>query len=119
MEESEYFRGNVFDALRLLSSRQDQLDYIVNVPIADVRAELFETWFKGLSTDTLPPFDIELYSAAFSKKELALIEAFDVVYLEHQKKACDQTNTVSEMHENKYWVAIMDKAKETLDKINE
>jgi hypothetical protein len=65
-------RRNILDALRLISSREAQLEYQRQVPIADVVGEIFCCW----ADDSFSPNDTSL-RALFTDSEWAALIAFD------------------------------------------
>ncbi|WP_133242813.1 hypothetical protein [Pontibacter virosus] len=72
-EMATRIRKLVLDVIELWSSKEAQLNYQKNVPIANVSAELFEQW-----TDFYNPDDRK-FKMAFNETELKLLADFEHV----------------------------------------
>ena len=70
-------RKNVIESLKLLSSRDEQLDYQRRVPIAYVSAEIFCIWDESYSEEWRKD---KSFRPTFSKSELAAMEAFNMIF---------------------------------------
>ena len=74
-------RKNVFDSLFLISSKDEQLKYQKNVPIADVPAEIFCSWDGSFSLDD------EIILKVFDQDELNILSEFNNIF----ELICDKT----------------------------
>jgi len=99
-------RNNVVSLMRLLASKDEQLAYEREVPIANVPAELVCMWFD----DIYHP-DSDLFIEAFSLPERERLARFDTYYDARHKQL---PNTLTEMHQNQAWLEVMDEAQRVL-----
>ncbi len=109
MDDTVAFRDSIKNLLELLSSKEDQLKYQKDIPIANVPAELLCMWFD----DCYHP-NTRLFKRSFSSNEQEKLEEFNQFYDTHCKKLPD---ILEEMHINEDWKLIMHKAKETLEEV--
>jgi hypothetical protein len=100
-------RNNIVGLMRMLASKDEQLAYERDVPIADVPAELVCMWF-----DDLYHPDTDLFLEAFSPSERERLARFHVFYNARHKRLAD---TLAEMHQNGAWLEVMDEAQQVLD----
>lgn len=105
-------RQNVIDTLELWSSKESQLDYQRNVPIAQVSAELFCQW----SDDNYHP-ETELFRKAFNEKERLLLFEFDKVLNEIGQNASFNLPYITDFIKTREWKVLNHAAIETLEKI--
>ena len=105
----EEFRESVRSILELLSSKELQLKYEKDVPIAHVPSELLCTWF-----DDLYHPDSILFQKSFSQEELEILERFNKFYDERTKGL---PNSLDELHRNPEWQEIMNKAEKVLNDV--
>jgi hypothetical protein len=109
MTKSQEFRASMQELLELIASKEQQLAYQTNVPIADVAAELLCMWFD----DMFHP-DTDLFQSSFSQKEIEQLSSFNKSYDILAKKL---PGTLEEYHKNKEWSQIMEQAHKTLANI--
>lgn len=76
-ELQQNVRRGLLQTLQLLSSRQDQLQYQKDVPIAHVTAELFWSWDEYRYEDEPYP---QWFIDAFSAAEMKAIQEFNLVF---------------------------------------
>jgi hypothetical protein len=105
-------KAQIVDLLRLLSSEEEQLEYERNVPHVDITAELRGMWFDDQYHPKLPHFDIW-----FSVEELMALEEFDRFYDERIEMLPESQGTVTTWHKSLVWQEIMQKAKDTIEKL--
>jgi hypothetical protein len=65
-------KDGLMDALSLAASKQVQLDYQANAPIADVAAEIFAMWGDGYYPD------LRFLDLVFSEKELKVLAEYEI-----------------------------------------
>ena len=109
MTKAQEFRASMRKLLELLSSKEEQLQYQRNVPIANVEAELVCMWFD----DMYHP-DTELFKSSFTPEEMQLLESFNNLYDQHVSILPD---TLHEYHKSKEWNQIMAEANNVLTNI--
>jgi hypothetical protein len=109
------FRQDVIEVLELISSKEKQLDYQKNVPIAYVSAELFNQWEDCYQI----PREQKWYSEAFTEKELEVLAVFNRS-LEHIS-ACISKNPpdIAEFVEAPEWLDLSKAAIAALKRLNE
>ena len=105
-------RKNIFEIIELWSSKDKQLDYQENVPIADVSSELFCQW-----ADTYTPEFID-FRETFNTIELGLLSEFDKELHIISDKKPKPLPEIREFIETAEWKALNDKAKEILIELN-
>lgn len=101
-EESE-FRESIKELLEL-SSKEQQLEYQANVPIADIAAELVCMWFD----DMFHP-DTDLFKKSFTPEEISQLSSFNKFY---DNLANELPYTLEGYHKCKEWEQIMEKAQQ-------
>jgi len=104
MTNESDFRASIKEFLELLSSKEQQLKYKANVPIADVAAELVCMWFD----DMYHP-DTDLFKRSFTPKEISQLSTFNSVYDNLANKLPD---TLEGYHKSKEWAQIMKHAQQ-------
>lgn len=75
-ELGQTMRRNVISELHLMASREEQLKYQRDVPIAFVTAELFCLWDESFQSEWM---EEDYYLGAFSIQELQALREFDDV----------------------------------------
>ena len=81
IELAKRLRKNLLEVLDLWISKDEQLEYQENVPIAQVSSELFNQWDDFYNPDS------DSFKLAFNKKEREILGDFDKV-LSH---ICEKT----------------------------
>ena len=109
MEDSQQTRQVFRELLQLLSSKEEQQQYQVVVPIANVPAELLSQWFD----DHYHP-KTDWFREAFTSKERDILKEFNDFYDARTRKLPD---TLAELLEDPVWSEIVAKAKQTLKSI--
>ena len=103
----ENYRKETFDTLKLISSKAEQLDYQIKVPIAHVSAELFCSW-ESCFQDVK---DRDWYQGTFSKKEFEVLKKFDAIF----EQVCSETEQnvpyITEFIQTKQWLTLSKAAK--------
>ena len=110
-ELAKRLRQNVFDVLELWTSKDEQLTYQENVPIAQVSSELFNQW-----EDFYYP-DSDSFTLAFDKKERQILSDFDKI-LNH---ICDKTignlPYITDFVKTNDWLIVNQAAADTLRRL--
>jgi hypothetical protein len=99
-------RHNIVELVQTLASKEQQLAYQRNVPIANVPAELVCMWFDDLYH---PQWD--LFIEAFTLVERERLARFHTFYDARHKRLPD---TLAEMHQNPAWLEVMNEAQQVL-----
>lgn len=99
-------RNNLVGLLRTLASKDEQLSYEFDVPVANVPAELVCQWF-----DDLYHPEGNLFLEAFSAAERERLARFHTFYKERVK---DLPDTLAEMHQTAAWLEVMGEAQQVL-----
>ncbi|WP_180146916.1 hypothetical protein [Desulfoluna butyratoxydans] len=102
-------RKNIKEILDLISSKEEQIKYEKEVPIANVPAELICTWF-----DDLYHPQSKLHQEAFSDDEQQILDSFNTFY---ESRVGELPETLSEMHINLQWEEIIKEAQRVLRSI--
>jgi len=105
-------RKNVFGVIDLWASKENQLEYQKNVPIAQVSDELFCQWedfYLSHSDD---------FKQAFNDEELKILLEFDIVLKETIDKTPQNLPEINEFVETDEWKMMNSKAIEIKKKIN-
>jgi hypothetical protein len=100
-------RNNIVGLVRLLASKDEQLAYQRDVPIANVPAELVCMWFD----DLYHPYD-NVFSEVFSPAECERLARFHEFFDVRHKHL---PATLPEMHNNSEWLDVMAEARRVLD----
>ena len=109
MEDIQQTRQVFRELLQLLSSKEEQQQYQVVVPIANVPAELLCHWFD----DHYHP-KTDWFQEAFTSEERDILKEFNDFYDARTSKLPD---TLPELLEDPVWSEIVAKAKQTLKSI--
>ena len=99
-------RRNIIELVQTLASKEEQLAYERNVPIANVPAELICIWFDDLYH---PQWD--LFIEAFAPVERDRLAKFHIFYEARHKRLPD---SLAEMHQNPAWIEVMNEAQQVL-----
>jgi hypothetical protein len=70
---AEQIRKNIFEILDLWSSKESQIEFQKNVPIAHVSDELFNIWDDNYYPES------EIHKIAFTEKEREILEKFNML----------------------------------------
>jgi len=105
-------RNNVFGVIDLWASKENQLDYQKNVPIAQVSAELFCQWEDFYFPDS------DDFKQSFSKEELELLSEFDAALNNTVDKTPQNLPVIEEFIKTEEWKKMNEKAIEIKKKIN-
>jgi hypothetical protein len=108
----DLIRNNVFGVIDLWASKDSQIDYQKNVPIAQVSAELFCQW-----EDFYLP-DSKDFKQFFSKEELELLSEFDKALNDTIDKTPQNLPVIEEFIETTEWKTMNSKAIEINRKLN-
>lgn len=104
-------RKLVIDALKLISSKEEQLSYQKEVPQINVSEELFNHW-----EDTYIP-DSPVNERAFTKEELIALKEFNLTF----DRVCDGTPRnlplIDEFMKTKEWKELTESAALALNKM--
>lgn len=103
-------RVSVENILKLLSSKDQQLEFQRKSPSANVALELLCLWFNELYNP-----GTHLFKQSFTSIELAAIQEFNRYYDLRKGKLPE---TIEELHGDSDWSVIMDEAKYLLDTLN-
>ncbi len=108
-ELANNIRKLVIDTLKLLSSKEEQLKYQKNVPIADVSAELFCQW-DGAYVPESP-----VNNRAFSKEEIVSLDEFNTIFNKIADSTPDNLPSIEKFVETNEWKELSISARKTLD----
>ena len=112
-ELAKRIRQNVLSILDLWSSKEEQLEYQRNVPIAQVSAELFCQW----ADDFYHPESTQ-FKMAFDEKEREILADFDKTFNHISEKTPNDLPYIDDFVKTKEWEVVNRAALETLEKIN-
>jgi hypothetical protein len=104
-----HYRTNVIETLRLLASRDAQLDYQQRVPIAQVSAELFCQW----ADDNFDPTDHRL-QALFTPTEWQTLLAFHASFESISSRVPEPLPPIQEFVSHPLWQQLADSAADAL-----
>ena len=107
----ELTRQNVFNVIDLWSSKESQLDYQKEVPIAQVSAELFCQWEDFYYSDSND------FKQAFDKKELEILSDFDKALKDTADKTSQNPPSIEEFIQTEEWIEMNKKAIEINEKL--
>ena len=107
-------RYQVLEHLNLLASRQQQVGYKSDVPIADVPAELVCGWFDDLYHPNEPAF-----LAAFSQEERAALAEFHAVFETAMSTLEGSLESLQSLHSNRAWTTVVEAAGRALHEMGE
>lgn len=102
-------RNNIVGLIRTLASKDEQLAYELNVPVANVPAELVCMWFDDLYHPDADSF-LECFTPA-ERERLAKFHAFFDARLERLP------DTLAEVHQNAAWLEVMSEAQQVIDEL--
>ena len=106
-------RRQIVELLQLFQSEQEQIDYEKNVPHVDITNELLCMWFD----DQYHP-DLRHFPSCFSTDELEALAQFHRFYDGQTSKLPPSKGTVRTWLASPVWRAVMQKASDTLSKID-
>lgn len=113
-ELADIIRQNVLDILLLWSSKDKQLEYQKNVPIAQVSAELFCQWADDCYIPEAGQFEL-----AFTKIEREILADFDKKINYISDNTPNDLPFITDFVNTHEWFVLNQLAAETLKKINE
>ena len=108
----EFTRQNIFGVIDLWSSKQSQIDYQKNVPIAHVSAELYCQW-----NDFYIP-NSDDFQQAFKDSELKILSEFDSALNDSVDKTPETLPTIEDFIDTEEWKKMNTKAVEIKEKLN-
>lgn len=111
-ELSKTIRKNIFELLELWSSKEEQIEYQKNVPIAQVSAELFCQWDDFYHPET------EAHKLAFSEIESEMIESFYSKLKLISNETTEWLPYIDEFILTKEWIVLNKLAIKTLANLN-
>jgi hypothetical protein len=111
-ELAKRIRQNVMSILELWSSKEEQLEYQKNVPIAQVSAELFCQW----ADDTYHP-ESRQFKLAFDEKEREILADFDKIFNYVSDKTPINLPDIADFMKTTEWKIVNEAAIETIKKI--
>ena len=103
------WRRIVIEQLRLLESKQEQLEYETAVPRVDITRELLSGWFD----DAYHP-EAEDFAINFSRDELQALEVFNKAFRDQVQGLPSSEGTVRSWHVSPQWQEVMSSAKSAL-----
>ncbi len=95
-------RESLKEVLQMLASKENQIKYEKDVPVANVSSELICMWFD----DIYHP-DSSQHKEAFSTEEQQVLSSFNTFFYSRKDKI---PKTLSEMHANQLWNEIVKEA---------
>jgi len=105
-------RNNIFGLINLWISKESQLDYKKNVPIAHVSNELFCQW-----EDSYFP-NLDGFRQAFNKEELEILSEFDKAMNDMIGKFSQDLPVIEVFIETEEWKELNKKVIEIKEKLN-
>ena len=111
-ELTKRIRQNVLNVLELWSSKEEQLEYQKNVPIAQVSAELFCQW----ADDTYHP-ESRQFKLAFDERERDILADFDKTFNYVSDKTPNNLPDIADFVKTTEWKIVNEAAIETIKKI--
>ena len=108
----ERIRKNVFDVIEMWTSAESQIEYQLNVPIADVSAEIFCQW-----DDSYHPDSDEHFNRFFENRELKLLAEFDKALNSISNKSTKRLPSIEKYVKTDDWKFLNKKAIEIDKKI--
>jgi len=111
-ELAKRIRQNVLNVLDLWSSKEEQLEYQKNVPIAQVSAELFCQW----ADDSYHP-DSRQFKMAFNEKEREVLTYFDKTLNFISEKTPNNLPDIVEFVKTNEWQIVNQAAIDAVKKI--
>ncbi|WP_421810889.1 hypothetical protein [Flagellimonas sp.] len=111
-ELGKRIRQNVLDVLKLWASKDEQLEYQKNVPIADVSAELFCQWGDDFYHPETPQFRL-----AFNENERKVLADFDKTFNLISDKTSKNLPNIVDFVKTNEWLILNQAAVEALKKI--
>lgn len=105
-------RQNVLNVLSLWSSKEEQLEYQENVPIAQVSAELFCQW----ADDSYHP-ESRQFKMAFNEKEREILADFDKTFNCISEKTSNNLPDIAKFVKTTEWKIVNQAAIDTIKKI--
>ena len=112
IELTKRIRQNVLNVLELWSSKEEQLEYQKNVPIAQVSTELFCQW----SDDTYHP-ESRQFKLAFDEMEREILADFDKTFNYVSDKTPNNLPDIADFIKTTEWKIVNEAAIETIKKI--
>lgn len=111
-EFNDLTRKNILGVIDLWASKEKQIDYQENVPMAQVSAELFCQWEDFYSPDS-PDF-----KQAFEKEELEILSDFNKALNDIVEKTSQELPLIEEFVETQEWIEMNKKAIEIQKQLN-
>jgi len=112
IELAKRIRQNVLNVLDMWSSKEGQLEYQKNVPIAQVSAELFCQWVD----DSYHP-DSRQFKMAFNEKEREVLTDFDKTLNFISEKTPNDLPDILEFVKTNEWQIVNQAAIDAVKKI--
>ncbi len=100
------------EILKLWASVDEQIEYQINVPIADVSAELFCKWCDDYYNEGDP-----IMMKEFNKMELKLLKEFDEVICRVANITPEELPDINEFIKTNEWKRVHIKAISTIKKL--
>ncbi len=111
-EFAKRIRQNILEILNLWASKEKQLEYQENVPVAQVTVELFSQW----SDDFYHPESTH-FKMVFNEKEREALAAFDKVINHISDKTPNDLPVITDFVKTNKWLIVNQEAIRTLNKI--
>lgn len=105
-------REMLVEAIKLISSKEDLLNYQKNVPIAFVTAELFCGWGDSYISGC------DIYPLVFNEQELIALEAFNDDFERISEIVGEDLPPIEVFVQSKEWEELSKSALETLEKLS-
>ncbi|RTY85835.1 hypothetical protein [Flavobacterium sp. GT3R68] len=110
---AKQIRKNILEILNLWSSKESQLKFQKDVPIAQVSSELFNLWDDNYYPES------EIHKIAFTKKERDILAKFNTLLNIVSEKIPENLMSIEEFILTKEWLEVNEFAKEVLIEMNE
>lgn len=107
------YRNSVFETLRLIASKDEQLEYQKRVPIAAVSGELFNLWESFYQEVRHADWFID----AFSQNEMAILVEFDYILEQVSANTPTFPPFIEEFVHSEEWRMLAEGAQTALKKL--
>ncbi len=108
-------RRNIINTLYLFSSKEEQLNYQENVPIAHVSAELFCQWDEYFLSEK----NEGLFREAFNEDERMILSEFNEVFERVAETTPDDLPDIHDFIKTVAWVRLSKAASIALKKLSD
>jgi hypothetical protein len=104
------WKAGIIGLLEIIASKDKQLTYEADVPVADVPAELLCLWFNSLYHPEASGF-----RSCFKQSELETLAVFNKFYAEKEKLLPQEYTGIGTWLQTEEWREVMKAAEKTLE----